>query len=74
MTGGPFRRSSSCGPTACVEVAVGPSRVLVRDGKAGPASLCLEFTAAEWSAFVEGVKRGEFDVPAIPATDPEVTP
>lgn len=58
-----FRRSTFCGPTACVEVAVGPSRVLVRDGKRGAASLCFEFTADEWSAFLAGVKAGEFDLP-----------
>jgi len=45
----------------CVEVASLPDgRVGVRDSKdtAGPV---LRFTAAEWEAFVGGVRNGEFD-------------
>jgi hypothetical protein len=46
----------------CVEVASLPAGgVGVRDSKeaAGPV---LRFTAAEWAAFVGGVRNGEFDL------------
>lgn len=45
----------------CVEIKVPDgSTVLVRDSKdqSGPV---LQFTAAEWNAFVQGAKAGEFD-------------
>lgn len=50
-----FRRSSFCGESSCVEV------VRVRDGKQTFGHI-LEFTVDEWSAFVAGVKAGEFDI------------
>lgn len=34
---------------------------LIRDTKLGGASPVLRYTAAEWQAFVAGVKAGEFD-------------
>jgi hypothetical protein len=45
----------------CVEVAFLDQDVAVRDSKdqAGPV---LTFTDGEWAAFVEGVRRGEFDL------------
>jgi hypothetical protein len=46
----------------CVEVAPLPDGgMLVRDSKLGDASPVLRFTAAEWRAFVAGVRDGEFD-------------
>ena len=48
----------------CVEVARNlPGIVAVRDSKdrSGPA---LIFTPDEWTAFLAGVKDGEFDLPA----------
>jgi Domain of unknown function (DUF397) len=57
-----WRRSSACtgADSTCVEVAVGTDVVAVRDSKdaGGPA---LRFTAAEWRAFLAGVRAGEFD-------------
>jgi hypothetical protein len=45
----------------CVEVANFDAGVAVRDSKdkTGPA---LVFTPAEWDAFIEGAKDGEFDL------------
>lgn len=63
LAGARFRKSSRSNGNggACVEVADLPdgSRA-VRDSKdrQGPTLL---FTPAEWQAFVEGVKQGEFD-------------
>jgi len=34
---------------------------LARDTKLGEASPVLQYTAAEWQAFIAGVKAGEFD-------------
>jgi hypothetical protein len=60
---GEWRRSGACtgADSTCVEVAVGADEVAVRDSKdaVGPA---LRFTAAEWRAFLDGVRAGEFDL------------
>jgi hypothetical protein len=57
-----FIKSSSCvyPPGGCVEVAIKGKTVAVRDAK-NPAQPMLLFTKAEWTAFVQGVKAGEFD-------------
>lgn len=49
--------------SACVEVAPVEGGVMVRDSKQneGPQQPHLFFTADEWSAFLHGVKEGEFD-------------
>lgn len=46
----------------CVEVAFEEDGegVLVRDSK-NPTGWKLSFTNAEWDAFLDGVKKGEFD-------------
>lgn len=60
----PFRASSFCATNGCVEVArLADGGIAVRDGKdrSGPT---LVYSAAEWRAFVKGVKNGEFDFEA----------
>jgi len=54
-------RSNGNGGNNCVEVAILDADVAVRDSKnrSGPA---LMFTSAEWSAFVDSAKDGEFDI------------
>lgn len=48
---------------ACAQVrADGRGGVQVRDSKLGEASPILSFTAAEWEAFEDGVKAGEFEI------------
>jgi Domain of unknown function (DUF397) len=55
-----FRRSSFCTDAhGCVEVSIADDRVRIRDSK-DPEGAKLTFDRAEWSAFVEGVKAGEF--------------
>ena len=45
----------------CVEVAELPDGgTAVRHSK-NPTGPVIEYTAAEWKAFIEGVKAGEFD-------------
>jgi len=45
----------------CVAVRIDDNTVGVRDTK-DSASPTLSFTHAEWKAFVQGVKNGEFDI------------
>ena len=54
-------RSNGNGGNNCVEVAFLDAAVAVRDSKdrSGPA---LVFTSAEWTAFVNSAKDGEFDI------------
>lgn len=63
MTSITWRKSTRSGSNGqCVEVGDGlPQKVLVRDSKdqAGPV---LAFTHEQWRAFVDGVKRGEFNL------------
>lgn len=56
-----WRKSSFSGSagTNCVEVAVANGWVAVRDSKQ-PAGPVLVFTWAEWTAFVLGIRVGEF--------------
>ena len=58
-----WRKSTrSNGGGDCVEVADNmPGAVGVRDSK-DPTGPVLIFNPSEWRAFVEGVKRGEFDL------------
>jgi hypothetical protein len=56
-----YRTSSFCDFGNCVEVGRTPEgSFLVRDKKNLDQSP-LEFSSSEWSAFVAGVKNGEFD-------------
>jgi hypothetical protein len=56
-----FKSSFSSGDN-CVQVRL-QEGVLVRDSK-DPSGPVLSFTDHEWIAFVEGVRNGEFDLPA----------
>jgi hypothetical protein len=60
-----FRTPKFCstgGVFNCVAVAITPAGVGIRDTK-DPSKQTLAFTPAEWTAFVNAVKNGEFDVP-----------
>lgn len=60
-----WRRSEFCGSQACVEVAKPAADVLlVRDAK-NPQGPVLSFDRAEWDAFVEGVRAGNFDYDSL---------
>ncbi|MDN5930577.1 MAG: DUF397 domain-containing protein [Pseudonocardia sp.] len=57
-----FRISSYCTVGGCVEVGQSPDgSVVVRDSKDAERRRTLTFTTDEWTAFVRGVKAGEFD-------------
>lgn len=55
------KASYSQGESACVEIAEAGGWIGVRDSKLGDASPILTFTPAEFAAFRNGVKTGEFD-------------
>jgi len=57
-----WRKSSRSGTNGgdCVEVAETPRVIFVRDSK-DPSGPVLAFTVAEWRAFIDGAKVGEFD-------------
>lgn len=61
--GASWRKSSASGNNGCVEMADSPEGVWVRDSKdrEGPV---LAFTRHEWTAFLAGVRAGEFDGPS----------
>ncbi|WP_062430850.1 DUF397 domain-containing protein [Herbidospora daliensis] len=52
----------ACSNNDCVEVSLAGDRVKVRDSKRGDGGAVLDFTPEEWRAFVDGVRRGVFDV------------
>ena len=56
-----WRKSSRSGGNGnCLEAAVTEALVGIRDSK-DPAGPVLVFTPTEWSAFLAGVRAGEFD-------------
>ncbi len=53
---------SGGGGDNCVEVAFSvEGDIGVRDSK-NPSGPVLEFNQAEWEAFIEGIRLGEFDI------------
>jgi hypothetical protein len=62
LTGVVWRKASYSNTQGgnCVEVADLPDGMAVRDSK-DPSGPMLQFTLAEWQAFVAGIKDGEFD-------------
>jgi hypothetical protein len=50
----------SLGGGACVEIASVRGGAAVRDSK-DPEGPVLLYTAAEWAAFLDGARNGEFD-------------
>lgn len=55
-----WRKSARSGSYGCVEVAIVGDQVAVRDSKDRNGPVLL-FTAAEWQAFLGGVRLGELD-------------
>jgi|tagenome__1003787_1003787.scaffolds.fasta_scaffold20936660_2 hypothetical protein len=55
-----WRKASASSIGNCVEVAADCGEVLLRDSK-DPTGPWIRYTAAEWDAFIQGAKDGEFD-------------
>jgi hypothetical protein len=67
MSGGPdlaagWQTSSLSAGGECVAVLFADGQVHVRHSRQ-PTSRSITFSEAEWTAFVGGVRRGEFEVP-----------
>ncbi|WP_226368196.1 DUF397 domain-containing protein [Pseudonocardia sp. ICBG162] len=58
-----FVVSSFCVRGECVEVAAPADVIVVR--ATGDRDVTVTFTDAEWTAFVAGVKNGEFDLETL---------
>lgn len=57
-----WRKSSTSESGGCVEVAYLDASIGVRDTKARGAGPVLEFSEAEWRAFLAGARNGEFEL------------
>jgi hypothetical protein len=60
-----WEKSTFSSNGACVEVAFMDGRTLVRDSKNRQGAI-LEFTSAEWRAFLRGVQAGELGAGIAP--------
>ncbi|MEV4414830.1 DUF397 domain-containing protein [Catellatospora sp. NPDC049609] len=55
-----WRIGTYCDTSACVEVGIGEDGIRVRRARTdGPV---VVFTRAEWAAFLQSAKAGEFDL------------
>ncbi len=55
-----IKASASVSSGECVEMSRAPDQIRVRDSK-DPAGPVLRFTPAEFAAWLDGARRGEFD-------------
>ena len=55
-----WRKATQSYANGCVEVAFVDGRIAVRDSKDAQGPV-LVFTRQEWTAFISGVRDGEFD-------------
>lgn len=56
-----WKKSSKSGTSNCVEVRQDGEDILVRNSTR-PDGAFVSYTPAEWDAFIEGAKAGEFDL------------
>jgi hypothetical protein len=57
-----WRKATKSLDTGCVEVRRDGNLIQVRDTKDHDNGAILGFTEAEWDAFIDGAKNGEFDL------------
>ena len=57
-----WRKSKASEAGNCVEVAFGGESVLIRHSQ-NPSGPVLSFSHLEWTAFLQGARGGEFDLP-----------
>jgi hypothetical protein len=62
-----WRKSSLSNSVGCLEIAKHGNSVLIRDSKRRGRGPVLSFSPLEWQDFVDGVRKGEFDLPARPS-------
>lgn len=58
-----WKKASTCADSQCVEVSDALNgEILVRDSK-DPEGGVLAFTREEWTQFLAGARKGDFDLP-----------
>ena len=62
-----WRKSTTSGTGDCVEIAFTAGAVLVRNSQ-DPLGPALSFSRSEWTAFLAGAQRGEFNLPGADLT------
>ena len=65
-----WRKSTASNTGDCAEVAFVAGSVLMRHSQS-PSGAVLAFSPAEWTAFLSGVRNGEFD---LAGDDPSDSP
>ena len=55
-----WRVARGCDANSCVRVAAQGKTILIGDTK-HPHGPVLSYDRAEWAAFIEGIRQGEFD-------------
>jgi hypothetical protein len=58
----PWKKSSRSGNSGCVEVALDPALVAVRDSK-NPTGPVLHFEPENWRAFIDLIRSGRYELP-----------
>lgn len=66
-------RAPDSRPDDCLEIAKLPGGAIALRNPADPQGTVLRYTAAEWQAFADGVRDGEFGTPSPTADDPPPT-
>jgi hypothetical protein len=56
-----WQKSTFSTVNGCVEVAIIDGQIAVRNSK-DPRGAVLVFSLAEWAAFLDGVRNGEFEL------------
>jgi hypothetical protein len=62
LQGATFRKADGCSDKSCVEVAITADAIGIRDSKDNGRGPVLAFTPDEWAAFLNGARKGEFDL------------
>ena len=62
LEGVAWRTAGGCADKSCVEVGYNLGKIYVRDTKDRSKAPHV-YTRDEWLAFLDGAKRGEFDLP-----------
>ena len=70
LSGAKWRKSTASGGDNCAEVAFVAGSVLMRHSH-HPSAPVLAFSPSEWTAFLAGVRNGEFD---LAGNDPADSP
>lgn len=63
--GRPFKSSKSGAAGHCVQVQHLDAETVTVSHSTNPDAGTIQYTSAEWTAFIAGAKAGEFDLPTV---------